>query len=163
MRAMKVRVFIPVVCIAALALAACQTAGGTGSGNVRCTRTPVAFTWQSTGSSRGDITATLPSGRTFKGTYFQITRETRVDELHPLWNGWGRPYRRGWGYWGPDPGPRFVKEYSGRVLANLHTDDGEHMRCRFRLASPSSGMSGGGQGRCELSEGGEINAEFPRA
>jgi hypothetical protein len=153
--------WVTTLCGAALLLSACQSAG-TGSGNVRGTRKPVAFTWESTDSVRGNITATLGSGRTFKGHYFQITRETRVDDLDPLWLGWGRPYRRGWGYWGPDPGPRFVKEYSGRVLANLHTDDGNHMRCRFRLARPSSGMAGGGQGRCEIADGGEINAEFPR-
>jgi len=56
-----------------------------------------------------------------------------------------------------------VKTYSGRVLANLHDDTGEHMRCRFTLISPSRGMAGGGEGRCQLSETAqEIKAEFPR-
>jgi hypothetical protein len=56
-----------------------------------------------------------------------------------------------------------VKTYSGRVLANLHSEDGEHMRCRFTLISPSRGMAGGGEGRCQLSENDqEISAEFPR-
>lgn len=148
----------------ALLLSACQTAG-TGSGNVRGTRKPVAFTWESTDSVSGKITATFGTGRVFKGTYFQITRDTRVDRLEPLWYGWGgRPYRRSaWRYWAHDEGPEFVKEYSGRVLANLHTEDGEHMRCRFTLISPSRGMAGGGEGRCQLSETDqEINAEFPR-
>jgi hypothetical protein len=145
-----------------LALAACQTAG-TGSGNVRGTRKPVAFTWQSTDSVSGDITATFGSGRVFKGSYFQITQDTRVDRLDPLWDGWGQPYRGSWRYWTRNPGPQFVKTYSGRVLANLHDDTGEHMRCRFTLISPSRGMAGGGEGRCQLSENDqEINAEFPR-
>ncbi|HKU90417.1 MAG TPA: hypothetical protein VJP84_11525 [Steroidobacteraceae bacterium] len=150
--------------LTSLALAACQTAG-TGSGNVRGTKKPVAFTWQSTDSVSGDITATFGSGRVFKGTYFQITQDTRVDHLGPLWDGWGQPYRRGgnWRYWTHDPGPKFVKTYSGRVLANLHDNTGEHMRCRFTLISPSRGMAGGGEGRCQLSESEqEINAEFPR-
>jgi hypothetical protein len=149
--------------LATLALAACQTAG-TGSGNVRGTQKPVAFTWQSTDSVSGDITATFGSGRVFKGTYFQITHDTRVDHLDPLWDGWGRSHRRSsWRYWGADPGPEFVKTYSGRVLANLHANDGEHMRCRFTLISPSRGMAGGGEGQCQLSESEkEINAEFPR-
>jgi hypothetical protein len=147
----------------ALILTACQTAG-TGSGNVRGTRKPVAFTWQSTDSVSGDITATFGTGRVFKGNYFQITSETRVDRLEPLWDGWGRPYRRNaWRYWSADPGPEFMKTYSGRVLANLHSPDGEHMRCRFTLISPQRGMAGGGEGRCQLSESGqEISAEFPR-
>jgi len=152
--------------IAAMALmAACQTSGtGTGSGNVRGTAKPVAFTWESTDSVSGNITATFGTGRVFKGTYFQITRDTRVDRLDPLWDGWGRPYRRSsWRYWAADPGPDFVKTYSGRVLANLQSNDGEHMRCRFTLISPQRGMAGGGEGRCQLSESNrEINAEFPR-
>ena len=149
--------------LASVALTACQTAG-TGSGNVRGTQKPVAFTWQSTDSVSGNITATFGSGRVFKGTYFQITQDTRVDHLDPLWDGWGRPYRRGdWRYWTRDPGPEFVKTYSGRVLANLHDETGEHMRCRFTLISPSRGMAGGGEGRCQLSENEQqINAEFPR-
>jgi hypothetical protein len=146
----------------ALLVSACQTAG-TGSGNVRGTRKPVAFTWQSTDSVSGDITATFGTGRVFKGTYFQITRDTRIDRLEPLWYGWGSRRRGGWRYWAADPGPEFVKTYSGRVLANLHSDDGEHMRCRFTLISPQRGMAGGGEGRCQLSETDqEISAEFPR-
>ncbi len=151
--------------VAALALSACQTGGtGTGSGNVRGTRKPVAFTWESTDSNSGNITATFGSGRVFRGNYFQITSDTRVERLDPLWDGWGRPYRRSsWRYWDRDSGREFVKTYSGRVLANLHSEDGEHMRCRFNLISPSRGMAGGGEGRCELSESDrEINAEFPR-
>lgn len=151
------------IALAPLTLTACQTAG-TGSGNLRGTRKPVAFTWQSTDSVSGDITATFGSGRVYRGTYFQITSDTRVERLEPLWDGWGRPYRRAsWRYWTRNPGPEFIKTYSGRVLANLHADDGEHMRCRFTLISPARGMAGGGEGRCQLSESEqEINAEFPR-
>ena len=150
----------------AMALTACSTVerGGTGSGNVRGTRKPVAFTWQSTDNRQGDITATFGNGEVFKGTYFQITRETRLDRLDPLWDGWSRPYpRTGWRYWDRDMDREFIKEYNGRVLANLRTDQGDHMRCRFTLITPSRGMAGGGEGRCQLSETGkEINAEVPR-
>jgi hypothetical protein len=155
------------VAVAALTISACETThgGGTGSGNVRGTQKPVAFTWQGGDGNSGDITATFGSGRVFKGSYFQITRETRVERLEPLWDGWGRGARRSssWRYWSADPGPGFIKTYSGRVLANLHASDGEYMRCRFNLISPQRGMAGGGEGRCELSESNkEINAEFPR-
>jgi hypothetical protein len=162
MRSMK-RTLLVVTSLAALVLTACQTAG-TGSGNVRGTRKPVAFTWQSTDSVSGDITATFGNGDVFKGTYFQITRDTRVDRLDPLWDGWGRPYARtGWRYWDRREEREFIKEYSGRVLANLRSDRGDHMRCRFTLINPSRGMAGGGEGRCQNSESGqEINAEFPR-
>ena len=66
---------------------ACQTAG-TGSGNVRGTRKPVAFTWQSTDSVSGGITATFGTGRVFRGSYFQITNDIRAERLDPLWDGW---------------------------------------------------------------------------
>lgn len=151
--------------LAPLALAACQTeSAGTGSGNVRGTQKPVAFTWQSTDGDSGDITATFASGRVFKGSYVQITHDTRGDNLDPLWYGWDRPSRNGeWRYWEDEPGSGFYKTYGGRVLANLHAEDGEYMRCRFTLVSPSRGMAGGGEGRCQLSETSrEISAEFPR-
>jgi len=153
------------IMLAVLALAACETqSAGTGSGNVRGTQKPVAFTWQSTDSDSGDITATFGSGRVFKGTYYQITSDTRVDQLDPLWEGWTRPYRRSaWRYWDRDSRRDFIKTYKGAVLANLHSENGEHMRCRFTLISPQRGMAGGGEVRCQLSESGrEINAEFPR-
>jgi hypothetical protein len=156
---------LAVTALASLALSACATqSGGTGSGNVRGTRKPVAFTWQTTDRVSGDITATFGNGDTYKGSYFQITRETRVDRLGPLWEGWGQPYPRTvWRYWDRDMDRQFIQEYKGRVLANLLSNGGNHMRCRFTLANPSRGMAGGGKGRCQLSETGrEINAEFPR-
>ena len=148
----------------ALLITACETSNngaGTGSGNVRGTSRPVAFTWQGTDDDAGAITATFASGRVFKGKYYQITRDTRADRLDPLWDGWGRPYRgEDWRYWGDDP--EFVHAYAGRVLANLKAENGEYMRCRFTLEKPTRGMAGGGAGRCQLSESGkEINAEFP--
>jgi hypothetical protein len=157
---------IVVAMAGAIALSACETAShgaGTGSGNVRGTSKPVAFTWQGDDRDSGDITATFASGRVFKGSYFQVTHDTRVDRLDPLWDGWGRPYRSdNWRYWSNDPGPEFMHAYSGQVLANMHAENGEYMRCRFTLANPSRGMAGGGEGRCQLSESGkEINADFP--
>jgi len=153
-------------CAAALSLAACETTGGggTGSGNVRGTSKPVAFTWESNDSDSGDITATFGSGRVFRGNYYQITHDTRVERLDPLWEGWGRPYSRNtWRYWDRESERQFVKTYGGKVLANLHDESGDHMRCRFTLISPARGMAGGGEGRCEMSDSHrEINAEFPR-
>lgn len=148
-----------------LAITACGTTGGTGSGKVRGTSRPVAFTWQSEDSNSGDITATFANGRTFKGKYFEITRDTRVDRLDPLWEGWGAPYSTSaWSYWDKDSNREFVKMYRGRVLANLLSEDGDRMRCRFTLKNPNSGMAGGGKGRCQLAQSKtEINAEFPRA
>jgi len=154
-----------ILAISVLALAACETpnGAGTGSGNVRGSQKPVAFTWEGDGSHNGDITATFGTGRVFKGEYFQISHDTHTDRLDPLWDGWSGSSRNAWRYWNADSRADFVRTYSGHVLANLHSEDGEYMRCRFTLISPQRGMAGGGEGRCQMSESGrEINAEFPR-
>jgi hypothetical protein len=86
-----------------------------------------------------------------------------VDNLWPLWSGWGPGYRGrgGWDDW--DGPPKFVIHYTGRVVANLGASNGEHMRCQFQLIRPSDGMVGGGRGRCWMQDGKTINATFPVA
>ncbi len=155
--------FLAILIAGVIASTGCQTAG-TGSGSVRGSRDAVNFTWQSTDSISGNIAATLGTGRVFNGTYFQITSETRVDRLDPLWTGWGRPSRRGsWRYWAYESRSELVRTYTGQVLANMRAEDGEYMRCNFTLISPSRGLMDGGVGTCQLSESEqEINAEFPR-
>lgn len=146
----------------AMALITGCTTTGSGAGFTSTDRAPVAFNWRSNDSVSGTLTAALPDGKTFSGRYFQITSETTVDRLGPLWYGgpWG--WRgRGWSYW--EPSPAFVKHYSGKVVANLTAPDGERMRCHFHLIRPSSGMSGGGQGKCQLPNGQNIDAMFPGA
>jgi hypothetical protein len=105
------------------------------------------------------MTAALNTGETYQGPFFQITHETQATDLGPLWMGWeGRWGWHGWGAWGPDVA--YATEYTGKVLANLQGPGG-HMRCRFTLMQPSSGMAGGGTGRCQLPDGTIIQADFP--
>jgi hypothetical protein len=144
-----------------LGLAGCATMG-TGTGSTSTGTDPVNFTWHGNSDSvSGTMSAAFASGVTYSGQFFQITSDTSVDSLGPLWTGWGRGWRGGGfgGYW--DAGPDFVKKYTGRVLANLTAPDGKHMRCRFQLARPSSGMSGGGSGECQVPDGKTIDASFP--
>ena len=150
---------LPLV-LAAL-VAGCATMG-TGFGSTASGQNPVNFTWKSSDDVSGTMNATLSDGKTFTGQYFQITTDTTVDNLGPLWAGWGPGWRRGgWGYWGA--GPEFVKHYTGKVVANLGTPNGTYMRCTFRLVHPSSGMAGGGRGNCQIPDTGEIDANFPKA
>jgi hypothetical protein len=150
--------------VAALLGAACTTMG-TGLGETRGGGPGVRFSWTAQDAVKGQMTATFDSGESYTGTLFQITDDTRADDIGPLWSGWGGRrggrFGGGWGYW--NEGPEFITHYSGRVLANLTNASGEHMRCNFRLIRPASGMAGGGQGKCQLSEGREIDATFPSA
>jgi hypothetical protein len=151
--------------LAAAALSGCSTMG-TGTGSVWPTGAPVSFSWKGGPSgSTGSMSATV-EGQSFTGPYLQVTHDVRTQDFYPMWAGW----RRGWvdwygwnGWYGPPYGPTvsYATIYSGRVLANLQAPDGERMRCSFFLNSPSQGMTGGGQGDCQLSNGHIVSAEFP--
>jgi len=144
-------------------LAAACTTMGVGTGLTRGGGSPVDFTWSSDNSTSGTMTAKLEkTGQSFDGKFFQVTSPTRIDDVQPLFIGWHRRWSD-WPYWGPDYGSSFATHYSGRVLANLTSTDGEHMRCSFRLVHPMSGMAGGGQGRCQVPDGKTIDTTFPAA
>jgi hypothetical protein len=148
-----------------LGLSGCAATMGMGVGATPAGEQRTTFQWRSTGATSGQMTATLDSGQTFTGRYFQITRRTNFDTLGPLWAGWGPGfYGPGsglgpWGYWGPTD--QFLTQYTGRVVGNLQGPKGTHMRCRFTLARPDIGMAGGGLGQCQLPSGTTIDAMFP--
>lgn len=148
-----------VAILASGALGACATHGVGEGYSTAAPGLTAAFTWTSSDGVRGDMTAVLNSGERYEGRFFQITRETRLDDIEPLWSGWERRTR--WSGW-PDRGAwsSIATSYSGKVLANLKSASGEHMRCRFALSRPSSGMSGGGFGQCQRTDGAVVYAEF---
>lgn len=149
-------------------LAAC-TSTGIGGGHLSgagATEEPVVFNWTSTdGGISGTMSAALPAGMVFQGRFFQITQQTRAEVLDPLWTHW-RPGWNDWPYWGspfspPYPTTQFITHYSGKVVATLASPDQQHMRCRFHLVKPAQGMSGGGEGECQLAAGQVVRAVFP--
>ena len=145
-----------------VAMAAGCTTMGTGTGATLSGADPVTFNWKSEGGDSGTMNATAPDGKTYDGQFFQVTKDTTVNSLGPLWVGWrGGWHGYGWNDW--DDGPTFVTHYTGRVVANLGAPGGEHMRCKFQLASPTSGMAGGGRGQCQMPDGKTIDATFPKA
>lgn len=145
--------------LASTVLSACATHGVGEGYSTAAPGLTATFTWTSTDGVRGDMTATLSSGERYDGRFFQITGETRIDDIQPLWSGWDRRAR--WAGW-PDQGAwsSMAISYSGKVLANLKSASGAHMRCRFALSRPSSGMSGGGFGQCQRTDGAVVYAEF---
>ena len=144
-----------------IVLASGCTTTGTGYGSTTAGTDPVTFSWKSSDGVSGSMTA-ISNGHTYTGQYFQITSDTTVDNLAPLWVGWG-PRRRMGGWYDWDAGPEFVTHYSGRVVANLATDNGAHLRCRFQLVHPSDGMAGGGHGECQMPDGQRIDAQFTKS
>jgi hypothetical protein len=145
------------------AIMGCKSTGfGTGEsphGNVK-----VNFTWEQSAPTSGTLRAVLTTSdgtnEMYEGKFYQITRDTTVETLGPLWSpwyaGWG-----GWAYWGPVPNESFVTHYTGHVVANLAGPNAERMRCQFQLNRSEEGMKGGGQGQCQLPSGKTINADFP--
>jgi hypothetical protein len=137
----------------------CRTMG-TGSGSTAAGNDAVHFTWKRFDGVTGTMVATLSDGSLYACSYFQITDNTTIDSLGPLWDGWGPGWGFGrWDYW--DTGSEFVTHYSGRVVAILADPEGKHIRCKFQLARPSNGMPGGGLGDCQLPDGKTIDASFP--
>jgi predicted small secreted protein len=147
--------------VASLVLAAC-TSTGVGEGVSRNGTVTAEFGWKEKSASGGSMIAKLSTGAVFVGEYFQVTQTASIDSYTPLWTGWEPPRGRRppgeWDNWGPHTG--FVTTYTGKVLVNLAGPDSTHMRCRFTLRAPFSGMSEGGQGRCQLSSGEVIDASF---
>ena len=108
----------------------------------------------------GTINTELPSGEYFTGRYLQITEDMNTDTFGPGWMGWG-PWGPGWGDWGGGADyATFVQNFSGKVVATLFGDRKNTMRCRFQLANPPDGMSGGGVGDCQVTNGDTIQAQF---
>jgi hypothetical protein len=147
--------------LAAIIAVGCTSTGtGTGTGSSRDNDVSAVFTWQSTDDRTGTLSAAVSNGERYSGKYFQITAESRIDQLTPLWAGWPGHWRGGWRNWGGEPNSAFITHYSGRVVANLDGPNGTHMRCHFHLVRPASGMAGGGQGQCQLPSGKTIEAAF---
>lgn len=159
------------LCVGSLPLVLVTTTSctkGTAVGEVQSPATqqeePVTLHWKSDvdNPAEGKISGTMPDGTHYSGQYFEVV-DTLTDAAYaPAWEGWD-PYWPDWDVvWvnAPPPPwdyPTFVEIYSGRVIANLVSDDGtERMRCRFSLNVPDEGMAGGGTGDCQDSEGDEI-------
>ncbi|WP_068874859.1 MULTISPECIES: hypothetical protein [unclassified Phenylobacterium] len=143
--------------LVALLVVGCTTATGMGTGRSRAGTASAIFTWKQDGTRSGRMTASLDTGEIYVGPLFEITRETRVAAIEPLWQGWDRPWP-GWEHWGPEGA--FISHYNGAVVANLIGPDG-HLRCRVRLTRPTAGMAGGGGGHCQLPDGRTFGATFP--
>jgi hypothetical protein len=146
--------------VLAIGLFACTHAGG-GQGELQKSSSAsgseqnegaVAFQWKSgADTSSGSINATLPDGRSFQGTFLQMTSTTVADDYGPYYSTWAEP---GWGASGPwytGSMDEFATRYSGKLMAHLTGTDGTNMRCQFIARRPETGLAGGAEGDCQLS------------
>lgn len=160
---------LPALAIAAFC-SACSTTG-TAVGRLEQPEQPagkgnaVTFVWRSDAANpeRGTISGTLPDGSHYAGRYFEVVKTADADVYGPAWVGW-RPYWPGWRmgwYSGPVRDldwPGFVTIYTGKVIANMKSDDdASRLRCRFRIDDPRAGLVHGGHGDCQLSNGQTID------
>ena len=158
------RLSLSAVVFMGLALGACTTLG-TGQGSSSLGNQPVSFAWTSKdGGVTGTMSATLADGRVFNGPYLEITSTAQTPQFNPMWMGW-TPGWRDWTYGGFGTFPitnGTTTNYTGKVVANLQGPVSQRMRCSFSLNDPPSGMSGGGQGKCQVAGGATIDAVFSR-
>jgi hypothetical protein len=146
-------------------IAGCATLG-TSFGSTTSSANPPAVDSRSPDTVSGAINALLADGSTYSGRYFQITQNTTVDSIGPLWAaGWNSAWagRGGWGYWNAEPSPDFIKQYTGWVVANLGAPGSDRVRCKFHFVHPADGIAGGGTGQCQTPDGQTVDATFSSA
>jgi hypothetical protein len=129
----------------------------TGSGTAVPAANPVKFSWTSSGTVSGSMTAILADGGTFTGRFYQITSGL-TGELGPQGPTWHQQ-----GSYDVGPELQYVAHYTGHVVADLSRSDGTQMRCSFKLMNPVDGMAGGARGECQLPDGVSVDAQFPAA
>jgi len=146
-----------------VAMIGCKSTGG-GMGESATGDVKAHFTWQQSDPASGTLTAMVSNQNgleeTYEGKFYQITNNSQIDTLGPLWRPW-HPGWTGWAYWDSAPDYALVTHYTGHVLANLAGPDGKRMRCEFQLIRATEGMKGGGEGQCQLPSGKTIKADFP--
>ena len=73
-----------IIPILATIVAGCTTMG-TGTGSTPSGGSPTVFSWVSSDGVTRTMSAAMPGGQTYRGQYFQITKNTTVDSIGPLW------------------------------------------------------------------------------
>ena len=154
------------ICLTAGALLGC--ASGPVSGRVTLPGQPAApltMTWSSGlfGES-GKMSAVMPDGERFSGTYTVVSPGTKRGSLEPAWTGDEPGENQGQiddSMWGAGRDHiAFTKTYENKGVATLKGDRGTTMLCRFNLLAGGAGMGGGGTGECQTSRGAKISAAF---
>jgi hypothetical protein len=85
-----------------VALAGCKSTGE-GMGESHTGDVKVSFMWEQSAPTSGTMRATVtqPGGQadTYQGKFYQITKDTHIQTIGGLWEGW-YPGLGGWAFWG---------------------------------------------------------------
>ena len=154
--------------IALLALTSLGCASGPVTGSVDLpgqAAAPLSMTWKSgLFGEAGSMSAAVPDGEQFSGTYQVVRTGMARSKLHPAWTGDDPGGNQGQidnNLWGAGRDHlTFVRQYENKVIATLRGDRGSTMLCRFNLLASGAGMGGGGSGECQTSKGAKITAQF---
>jgi hypothetical protein len=123
---------------------------------------PVVFSWRSDGTrpTSGTMLARLPTGKTFEGPYVEPGRESEGFGTLPADIPLGPDFDAAFNLRPCADGPmddEFMGRCTGHLLAALQADDGTRLWCNLTLKRPTAGPAGGGTGRCQLSNGEQID------
>jgi hypothetical protein len=154
--------------VSVLAMAELGCASGTVTGSVAVkgqSSAPLVMKWNSGlfGES-GKMSAVMPDGEQFSGTYQVVKPGMSRSKLEPAWTGDEPNEYQGaidnsmWGA-GRDT-MSFLRTYENKAVATLKGNRGSRMLCRFDLEAGGAGMGGGGKGECQTSKGARITATF---
>ncbi|MDG2335094.1 MAG: hypothetical protein P8Q97_12770 [Myxococcota bacterium] len=128
----------------------------------------VMIAWESESRITGSMTFTLGrGGQRYVGPYMLIEKTTSHVAAQSLYGLWDDGIYDSWSVTGVNPwfepgwGVSFwVSHYDGHVVSGLDGNRGGKARCRFTLANTEHGIPGGGTGKCQLSDGGLLDASF---
>jgi hypothetical protein len=129
-------------------LAACS---GTMKGMLQQGGESVNFQYEDSGLGSGKLRTTLSDGETFKGRFAEESSSGFVTGFDT--EGTGATIVHGETF-------DKVESYPGNIDAVLFGSKGHTMKCRFRAANSLIGLSSGGVGRCQVSDGRVIDVQF---
>jgi len=143
--------FSRIILFMTLCVGALSGCSGTMQGMLRGSGQRVTIAFTETGMAHGTLRTTLPSGEHFEGKH-----------VYESSSSYGTVFGQTSGGGNTASGASFgiVTSYSGNNRAILFGDRGHSMNCSFQVVDPITGMSAGGVGVCQVSDGDVIDVQF---
>lgn len=121
---------------------------GSLQGVVRREAQRVQFTYTDSGIGKGSLQTVLPDGERFEGKLVKISSNKPDGKSGSVVTA------------GETANFHDVQSFNGNTEATLTGNQGNVMKCRFRLTDTIIGLSGGGFGICQTADGRVIDIYF---